>query len=102
MTPEIMWAILVAMGAIAIGAVLKAVESASELKLTNQKLSRCLAELDALKHQHNQTISNMQELNSAEKNKLAERIAELEKNAEHQRLKPIQYPGPKGGGSWMA
>lgn len=102
MTPEIMWSILVAMGAIAITAVLKAVEGARKLHLADKELSRCLAELDALKQQHNQTITDMQELNAAEKNKLTERIAELEKNAEHQRRKPIQYPGPKGGGSWMA
>ena len=80
MSPETMWSILIAMGAITIGAVLKAVESARKLHLSDKELSSCMEQLDALKKQHAQSIAETQKLNPAKKDAF---------------LKPINYP-PSG------
>ena len=78
MTPEIMWSVLVTMGAITIASVLKVVEHARKLHLADKELSGSREKLDSLKQQHEQSVSDFQKLHIAEKEKLAERISNLE------------------------
>lgn len=92
MTPEIMWSILVAMGAITIAAVLKVVEHTRKLHLSDKELSSCREELDALKQNQNKTISDLEKLHLTEKEKLTNRISELEQIVSNHNRRPINYP----------
>lgn len=93
MTPEIMWSIIVAMGAITIAAVLKVVEHARKLHLFDKEFSGCREELDALKQNQKQSISDLEQLHLAEKEKLLNHISELEKQLAIHHSKPLNYPG---------
>ena len=87
------WALASALGLAALAVTLKAVEYRHELKLSNDIVSILRKELDALQQQHNKSITDYQQLNSAEKEKLLNRISELEKQLAIHRSKPLNYPG---------
>ena len=97
MTPEIMWSLLVSIGAIAVGAVLDAVKHRRELHLANEELSSSRKQLDVLKQNHNESISNLVKLNFTEKAELIKRISDLEEQLKSHNAKPLHYP--KLGGS---
>ena len=102
MSPEIMWSLLIALGAITVGAVLHAVESGRKLHLSDEELSGARKKLDTLKQQHQQTISDTEKLHLTEKDKLSKRVSELENQIALQRKKPIKSPTGGGGkDSWM-
>ena len=86
------WALASALGLAALAVTLKAVEYRHELKLSNDIVSILRKELDALQQQHNKSITDYQQLNSAEKEKFTNRISELEKQIAFHNLKPINYP----------
>ena len=62
MTPEIMWSLLVAFGAIAVAAVLDSVKHRRDLHLANEELSSSRKQLNSLKEQHDQTISDFEKV----------------------------------------
>ena len=74
MTPEIMWSLLVALGAIAIAAVLQAVADSRRLHLANEELSSSRKQLDSIKQQHEQSISDLKEIHNTEIEKLSKQI----------------------------
>ena len=86
------WALAGALGLAALAATLKAVEYRHELKLSNDVVSSLRKELNMLQQQHNESVTNFQQLNSAEKEKFTNRISELEKQIAFHNLKPINYP----------
>jgi uncharacterized protein YlxW (UPF0749 family) len=89
---EVMWSILIAMGAITTAAVLKVVEYARKLHLSDKELSSSGEELNTLKQQENKTISDLEKLHLAEKEKLTDRISDLEKQVAFHHSKPLNYP----------
>lgn len=74
MTPEIMWSLLVALGAIAVAAVLQAVADSRRLHLSNEEISRSRKQLDSIKQQHDKSISDLKEMYDAEIEKLSKQI----------------------------
>jgi len=92
MTPEIMWSILVAMGAITIAAVLKVVEHTRKLHLSDKELSGFREELETLKQNQNKTISDLETLHLTEKEKLLNRISDIEGQLKLHHSKPLNYP----------
>jgi hypothetical protein len=70
------WALASALGLAALAATLKAVEYRHELKLANDVISSLRQEIDTLKNQNNQCVSDIEKLNAAKKDEF---------------LKPIKY-----------
>jgi hypothetical protein len=71
------WTLASALGLAALAATLKAVEYRHELKLANDVISGLRQEIDTLKDQHDQCISDLEKLKTAKKDEF---------------LKPINYP----------
>ena len=69
-----MWSVLVTMGAIAVGAVLHAVESARKLHLSDKEVSSLRQQLDSLKVQHEKTIADLKKMHMAEIDELSNKI----------------------------
>src|SRR2546425_9414027 len=98
MTPEIMWSLLVALGAIAVAAVLDSVKHRRDLHLANEELSSSRKELDSLKEHHEQTVSDLKKLHSAEIEKLTNRIHQsdsLKLNAVNPQGEPYFSAAPR-------
>ena len=74
MTQEIMWSLLIAMGAIAIAAVLDSVKHRRELHLANEEISGARQKLNSLQQEHEQTISDLQKKHTDEKRILGNQI----------------------------
>lgn len=74
MTQEVMWSLLVALAAIAIAAVLDSVRHRRDLYLSDKELSASREQVDSLKKQHEQTISDLKERHVAEMEKFADKI----------------------------
>ena len=66
MTQEVMWSLLIAFAAIAIGAVLKMVEALHGKKLSDDECSRLRAQLDILNNPKNKESIDVQSLNPSE------------------------------------
>lgn len=66
MTQEIMWSLLVAFAAIAIGAILKMAEALHGKKLSDDECSRLRAQLDIFNNPKNKEPIDVQPLNSSE------------------------------------
>lgn len=95
MTIEIMWSLLIALGAIAVGAVLHAVDTSRQLHLANEENSGFRKQLDSLKEQHEKSISDLKMPYDADKEKLLQRIALLENEINSQDggpYEPQQFP----------
>lgn len=89
------WALAVILFGVALAATLKAVEYRRELKMADEELSRLRQEMDALKQQHDQAISDAQTAYAAEIEELTAKLAELERQRKIQFAKPIKYPDLK-------
>ena len=93
------WALAGALGLAALAATLKAVEFRHELKLENEIVAALRKEIDLLNKKHNESISDTQQLHSAEIEKLTNRINHLESLQKERPQTPKNNLGPHG---WMA
>ncbi|MFZ3174542.1 MAG: hypothetical protein WA146_06560 [Thiobacillus sp.] len=101
MTDLWMWGLIASLILLAIGTTLKSAHDAFLLKQSDKEVARLRSEIESLNKTHHETISGIQQSNSAENEKLVNRVTELERQLDHQRKKPIQYPNNGGFGSWM-
>jgi peptidoglycan hydrolase CwlO-like protein len=98
-----LYGLLASLILLAIGTSLKSAHDAFMLKQSDKEVARLESEIDTLNKTHNETISTIQQSNSAEITKLNEKISQLEKTIEFHSKKPIVYPSSGGGSnSWMA
>lgn len=69
-----MWSLLVALGAIAVAAVLDSVAQRRALHLMDKEITSEREQLDSLKKQHDKTISDLKESHAAEIENISKRI----------------------------
>lgn len=91
MTQEIMWSLLIAMGAIAIAAVLDSVRHRRELHLSDKELARAREEIDALKQKHQKAISDLEAIHMDEKRILGNQILALAQNTHNKTAHREEY-----------
>lgn len=101
MTELWMWGLIASLILLATGTTIKSAHDTFLLKQSDKEVARLRSEIESLNKSHDETISGIQQSNSAENEKLINRITELDKQIAFQRKKPIQYPDNGGPGSWM-
>jgi len=101
MTDLWLWGLMASLILLAVGTTLKSAHDAFLLKQSDKEVARLRSEIESLNKSHDETISSIQQCNSAENQKLNNRISELEKQIEFHHRKPIKYPNSGGSGSWM-
>lgn len=101
MTELWMWGLIASLILLAIGTTLKSAHDAFLLKQSDKEVARLRSEIESLNKSHDESISCIQQSNSAENEKLVNRITELDKQIAFQGKKPIKYPDNGGSGSWM-
>ena|SRR3990167_7569478 len=87
MTQEVMWSLLVTLGAIAVAAVLDSVAQRRTLHLMNKETTSEREQLDSLKKQYDKTISDLKEFHAAEIENLSRQIPHV---AHGERLKELR------------
>ena len=92
MTDLWIWGIIASLVLLAIGTSIKSAQDAFTLKRANEEIARLDSKISSLDKIHQETIAGIQQCNSTEKEKLTNRIVELEKQIAFHNQKPLVYP----------